>query len=1165
MRLLNVHTLKFEVFYGERPRYVTASHRWKAGEEAMLQDIERQEKTETSGYKKVMGFAEYVRDHVEGVDWLWVDTCCVKQDSERDVSEAVNSMFQWYADAELCLAYLFDVHDPGNLDAFVESVWFERGWTLQELLAPRTVLFLTSDWRVIGHKSGDENSEEYHIQELGPCLISCIASRTQISENVLKDYSQSKSLTTEEKLAWTAHRETARPEDMYYSLLGIFDVRMRLDYSEGRASARDRLMKYIAKRSRRPEELEKVVRWLDPPDPWSNHTSARDRYESGTGEWLLRGQQYRDWKSGVTRHLGLYGKAGSGKTVLFSTVVEDIREHCRARPEMAYTVFYFTFSDRGKQTWDKVLLSLVAQLVDCDDVLSRLSDAARRGAPRREDLETVLVTALSTHSEAYLLLDALDEITDEEGIRHLVLDKLLWLSRQAPSCKILATSRESQDIYRSGEALGAVCVTLDEEAVNSDIQLFRWAYCQMQNIINLKSTKQSHLTNVLKELPMTLDGTYTRMLESISLRLRKDAVALLQWIAYSEHPMTLAELAEATIVDPSGQGAVDVADRGDIHDVVDLLEGLVTIIYYDDSVIFASNGSTESQKIIHRKLQPRDQLRFAHFSVKEFLESPRLLLIGGGLSEFQLESARGHRFLAQSCLTYLLWYIAEQSMMHRDSCEEVDIHVVRRNLPLLYYSADAWPYHSYRQSAGSLERELRLLTNQDSMMTWFEAGLQHSPERHEFSVSGLCYASYFGLLEIADTLIRHGEDLGAPNGHLARALRAAAVGGHERIVERLLAAGADVNAQGGGYRGTALQAASFGGHTMIVKRLLAVGADVNTIVAETEGTALVAASRYGHEDIVQILLQHGADVNAQGGRAGNALRAAAARGHVQIMLRLLDAGADVGAHILELGSALGAASRWGHLGAIRLLLARGADASLEDAYGRTAMYQATYHGHIAALSMLSHAWEVQNNHDVDGYGALMWTAMGARTSLVEEIVHSVDDGLPDVGELGHPDKLGCSSLHHLATAVHDRGLHGVNMVLKAGVSPDLADSQGWTALHWAAHAGNTDVIRALIDAGAKSDLSDNRGWTAYVLARFNGHEDALEALTPSVTDKGGGVVVVNCPVAGMPTIAWHVKTTTYVSAATGASKVSIHSTTSSNMSEYADVVEQNFKTADASA
>ena len=131
---------------------------------------------------------------------------------------------------------------------------------------------------------------------------------------------------------------------------------------------------------------------------------------------------------------------------------------------------------------------------------------------------------------------------------------------------------------------------------------------------------------------MTLDETYVRMLKSISASLRRDAVALLQWISYTQAPMSLAELTEATTIDPSGQGTVDVADRGQIEDVVDVLGGLVTVIYCDDlqdltvTIDPTSSNLNQVTRQRHRKLQPQDKIRFAHFSVKEFLESNRVLL-----------------------------------------------------------------------------------------------------------------------------------------------------------------------------------------------------------------------------------------------------------------------------------------------------------------------------------------------------------------------------------------------------------------------------------------------------------------------------------------------------------------------------------------------------------
>jgi hypothetical protein len=94
MRLLNVHSFKFEVY--EHPnvlRYAAASHRWIEPTEATLKDVRKQRNTDTLGYKKVEGLASFIRSHAPDIDLLWIDTCCVDQKSSKEVDEAVNSMF----------------------------------------------------------------------------------------------------------------------------------------------------------------------------------------------------------------------------------------------------------------------------------------------------------------------------------------------------------------------------------------------------------------------------------------------------------------------------------------------------------------------------------------------------------------------------------------------------------------------------------------------------------------------------------------------------------------------------------------------------------------------------------------------------------------------------------------------------------------------------------------------------------------------------------------------------------------------------------------------------------------------------------------------------------------------------------------------------------------
>ena len=136
------------------PQYAIASHRWCQDEDELSLDAikGKHEGYQTKkGYMKLEGFVDFVKSHLQHIEWLWIDTCCINRNSDAELSESINSMYKWYANAEVCLAYLADV-EARDLNSFKQSEWFLRGWTLQELLAPRTVVFLARDWTILGHK-----------------------------------------------------------------------------------------------------------------------------------------------------------------------------------------------------------------------------------------------------------------------------------------------------------------------------------------------------------------------------------------------------------------------------------------------------------------------------------------------------------------------------------------------------------------------------------------------------------------------------------------------------------------------------------------------------------------------------------------------------------------------------------------------------------------------------------------------------------------------------------------------------------------------------------------------------------------------------------------------------------------------------------------------------
>lgn len=240
MRLINVKTHKLEVFLDQNtPPYAILSHTWGVDyEELSFRDIEEGKVNKSGlGSAKFQGCCHQASR--DGLGYVWIDTCCIDKNDLVELSEAINSMFRWYRSAHICYAYLSDVPDNENPrevgSKFRASRWFQRGWTLQELLAPRRLVFYNSKWQPLGTKV-----------RMSPVIESI----TSIPRLFLKDIVDLYSASVAQRMSWAAQRHTKREEDLAYCLLGIFGIAMPLIYGEGSYQAFIRLQEQIMRSTR---------------------------------------------------------------------------------------------------------------------------------------------------------------------------------------------------------------------------------------------------------------------------------------------------------------------------------------------------------------------------------------------------------------------------------------------------------------------------------------------------------------------------------------------------------------------------------------------------------------------------------------------------------------------------------------------------------------------------------------------------------------------------------------------------------------------------------------------------------------------------------------------------------------------------------------------------
>jgi hypothetical protein len=241
-----------EEFHGDAiPPYAILSHTW-GKEEVTFHDLTKQGHRQKRGYAKIEGCCQ--RAASDGLAWVWVDTCCIEKSSSAELSEAINSMFRWYEASRICYAYLEDVPSGQNpfesRSAFQMSRWFTRGWTLQELLAPRRIVFFASDWKPVFDSDIDQLVSEGKMisgvmfgEDMAIATRPWVAERnrqvgllsgiTSISRRVLDREVSLSSVSAACKFSWAATRVTTRVEDMAYCLLGLLGVNMPLLYGEG--------------------------------------------------------------------------------------------------------------------------------------------------------------------------------------------------------------------------------------------------------------------------------------------------------------------------------------------------------------------------------------------------------------------------------------------------------------------------------------------------------------------------------------------------------------------------------------------------------------------------------------------------------------------------------------------------------------------------------------------------------------------------------------------------------------------------------------------------------------------------------------------------------------------------------------------------------------------
>jgi len=538
------------------PPYAILSHTWgNDDDEVTFKDLTEDSGKTKRGYDKILFCAAQAL--IDGLQYIWIDTCCIDKSSSAELQEAINSMFRWYRDAAKCYVYLrdvststFEADDKSNQllweSAFRKSRWFTRGWTLQELIAPASVEFFSKE----GARLGTKKSLEPHIQDITGIPLKALRG------SPLSDFRVS------ERMAWIENRETSRKEDKAYSLLGIFDIHMPLIYGEGEENAFRRLRGEINKASKSEQTYDQSedrcladLRSTDPRHDKSRIEDTKGGLLRDSYRWVLDNAEFQRWRDDKdSRLLWIKGDPGKGKTMLLCGIINELRPSTKLADHEGGSLLSFFFcqaTDSRINSATAVLRGLIYILVDqqpslisyvrtkYDHAGSRIFEDANAWVAVSEIFTNIL--ADPNLQSTYLIIDALDEC-DKDLPR--LLDFIIQNSAST-RVKWIVSSRNIPDIEQK--------LRLDRSQARLSLEI-------KENAKQVSQAVDSYIEYCVSELPNLQDDE--NLQRQVKDAMRRKANGTFLWVSLVVKELRKAERWEAEeIVDEMPSDLENVYDR----------------------------------------------------------------------------------------------------------------------------------------------------------------------------------------------------------------------------------------------------------------------------------------------------------------------------------------------------------------------------------------------------------------------------------------------------------------------------------------------------------------------------------------------------------------------------------------------------------------------------
>lgn len=882
--------------------------------------------------------------------------------------------------------------------------------------------------------------------------------------------------------------------------------------------------------TRRLEEERRrdILEWLQAPSidqQYDTHVNAR---LEGTCDWIFEQEAYKSWVSadtakGPTKLLWIHGPAGSGKTVLSASIIQQRTQFLDEGHSLLYC-FCSPYAQAGSKfedivrTWIWQLIRRTPSVVGSIWEYMNSPDIDKGTVASQTHVWKVWTDLLSKSPGCVVVIDGFDEFNEPYRRQSKFIQRLKAIAAKT-NTGIMVTSRNEGDIRDDilstlegpSDIMTLEC-PVSKELVRADLDrlasseissrlggksdeikkelssrlaeksdgMFLWI--KQQNLDQLQPTKNStQLRQIVEKMPKTLVETYMRTWRDIESRPdddRERTMAILRLVAFSLHPLTVVEIIEALLVTPNttNLNIDDWPDEINEDYIRNEIKGLCGSLI--DVRTSGDNDCPGSRT-----------LQLAHASVKEFLLHKLCTSVEESSSEAS-KLAEHHLALAKVCLQYISYPEVWQPILLPED----------RQIPYAFldYASESWHEHIIQAQQENEE--------------------MYDLEKAFLDPDNSSFQSWRARMIDQDPVIPQSEKENAKKLH-GNPLISAVKLNLTRIAEYLLVAKPDLMSRKEESGFTAMNLACANGLLTIVNLLLRNGAKVDEEIAPKR-TSLNFATIYRHKDVVACLLDHGADINLTDLNGCTPLRHACSQQHLEIAIFLLDKGADPTIADNETSTRLYWACQTGSLALISLLVEKGAKKTINTARndGATPLYVCSecsqpkiatyllengardsvnvkYKGntslHVAAAKGNIEVLQLLLDHGAD-LGA---TRTDGRTAFHDAAtwgnVEAVKLMLKNGAEINAVDNERFTPL--LLSTFYSR--HEVSqLLLEMGADWKKPNDGGWTVLHFAAGAGFVDIVKRLIDSGADKNGTDDTGMTPMAIAASTGQQDVIDYL-----------------------------------------------------------------------